>query len=214
MTSSFKGAARRLTDTDLPRIGAIIGVGEDVLHAVMDVEAPKSGFDAQGRPRILFEPHIFYRELGPGPKRDRAVREGLAYRNWKSGAYGSEGGQYDKLARAIEIDCAAALRSCSWGRGQIMGFNHKLVGFDSVDAMVAAFMASEAAQIEDRALRRGEQTGRHATRGRPDDALDAERLAVLCQGLQRRRLREERIPHEAVRAFQLVAKHPRHAVDL
>ncbi|CAM5220523.1 N-acetylmuramidase domain-containing protein OS=Bosea thiooxidans OX=53254 GN=SAMN05660750_03310 PE=4 SV=1 [Bosea thiooxidans] len=76
------------------------------------------------------------------------MREGLAYRNWKSGAYGSEGGQYDKLARAIEIDCAAALRSCSWGRGQIMGFDHKMVGFDSVDAMVSAFMASEAAQIE------------------------------------------------------------------
>lgn len=148
MTSSFKGAARRLTDTDLPRVGAIIGVGEDVLHAVMDVEAPKSGFDAHDRPRILFEPHIFYRELGPGPKRDRAVREGLACPNWTSGAYGPESGQYNKLARAIEIERTAALRSCSWGRGQIMGFNHKLVGFASVDAMVAAFMASEAAQIE------------------------------------------------------------------
>lgn len=32
MTNSLKGAAKRLTDTDLPRIGAIISVGEDVLH--------------------------------------------------------------------------------------------------------------------------------------------------------------------------------------
>lgn len=148
MGDDFKGAARRLTDQDLPRIGDIIGVGEDILHAIMDVEAPKSGFDAEGRPRILFEPHIFYRELGPGTKRDEAVRRGLAYAAQRKGAYGPESGQYDKLFRAIDIHRAAALRSCSWGRGQIMGFNHKLVGFISADAMVAAFAASEAAQVE------------------------------------------------------------------
>lgn len=148
MTTSFKGAARRLTDTELPRIGAIIGVGEDVLHAVMDVEAPKSGFDDQGRPRILFEPHVFYRELGPGAKRDEAVKQGLAYQNWKSGAYGKESEQYGKLERAVAIDRNAAIRSCSWGRGQIMGFNHALVGYVSASAMVDAFMASEASQVE------------------------------------------------------------------
>lgn len=144
----FKGAARRLADQDLPRIGAIIGVGEDVLHAIMDVEAPKSGFDAEGRPRILFEPHIFYRELGPGTKRDEAVRQGLAYEKWKSGAYGPESGQYDRLARAILIDRSAALRSASWGRGQIMGLNCKLVGFATAESMAHAFAASEAAQVE------------------------------------------------------------------
>lgn len=148
MGDEFKGAARRLTDQDLPRIGAIIGVGEDVLHAVMDVEAPKSGFDAEGRPRILFEPHIFYRELGPGAKRDAAVRQGLAYQRWKAGAYGPESGQYGKLARAILIDRNAALRACSWGRGQIMGFNCRLVGFLTAESMAKAFADSEAAQVE------------------------------------------------------------------
>lgn len=148
MGPDFKGAAHRLTDYDLPRIGAIIGVGEDILHAVMDVEAPKSGFDEQGRPRILFEPHIFYRELGPGAKRDEAVRQGLAYQNWKPGAYGPESAQYGKLARAILIDRGAALRSCSWGRGQIMGFNCALAGYASAEAMAAAFADSEAAQVE------------------------------------------------------------------
>lgn len=144
----FKGAAKRLTDQDLPRIGAAIGVGEDILHAVMDVEAPKSGFDAEGRPRILFEPHIFYRELGPGAKRDEAVRQGLAYASWKAGAYGPESGQYGKLARAMAIDANAALRACSWGRGQIMGFNCKLVGYLTARAMADAFAASEATQVE------------------------------------------------------------------
>lgn len=148
MALPFQGAATRLQDTDLPRIGSKIGVGEDVLHAIIDVEAPKSGFDDLGRPRILFEPHVFYRELGPGAKRDAAVKAGLAYQNWKPGAYGPESGQYGKLDRAIAIDRNAALRSCSWGRGQIMGFNHALAGFASAEAMVSAFMASEAAHIE------------------------------------------------------------------
>lgn len=73
MIIAFEGDAKRLADSDLPRIGSAIGVGEDILHAIMDVEAPKNGFDDQGRPRILFEPHIFYRGLGPGGKRDEAV---------------------------------------------------------------------------------------------------------------------------------------------
>lgn len=148
MTFSFKGEAKRLTDTDLPAIGSTIGVGEDVLHAIMDVEAPKSGFDAEGRPRILFEPHIFYRELGPGSKRDQAVAQGLAYPSWRPGSYGKESEQYGKLVRALVIDASAAMRSCSWGRGQIMGFNHALAGYVSAQAMVEAFMASEAKQVE------------------------------------------------------------------
>lgn len=174
---TFKGAAKRLDDIDLPRIGAFIGVGEDVLHAIMDVEAPKSGFDAEGRPRILFEPHIFYRELGDGPKRNEAARQGLAYSAWKPGAYGAENEQYGKLERAMKIDANAALRSCSWGRGQIMGFNHALVGYASARAMVDAFMASEASQVEaivrfmvskrlDGHLRRVDGLNRPAT---PDD---------------------------------------------
>lgn len=43
MDLSFKGRAKRLDDVDLPRIGHQIGVGEDEIHAFMDVEAAGSG---------------------------------------------------------------------------------------------------------------------------------------------------------------------------
>ena len=49
MDTTFKGATARLKDIDIPRIGAEIGVGEDELHAFMQVEAAGSGFDAAGR---------------------------------------------------------------------------------------------------------------------------------------------------------------------
>ena len=136
----FKGAAKRIDDIDLPIIGKEIGVGEDEIHAVIDVEASGSGFDAKGRPKMLFEPHVFYKQLGKGPKRDRAVDAGLAYPKWKRD-YPKD--SYPRLFRAMEIDHDAALRSASWGWGQIMGFNAGAAGYASAADMVADFLEDE-----------------------------------------------------------------------
>lgn len=148
MTLKFTGPARRLEDLDLPRIGAMIGVGEDVIHAVIDVEAPKDGFDAQGRPRILFEPHVFYRNLPAGRLREQAVKAGLACKNWGQIPYGKESEQYPKLLRALLIDETAALKACSWGRGQVLGENHVAAGYETVQAMVADFTLDEDNHLE------------------------------------------------------------------
>lgn len=141
---SFQGPAYRLKDEDIPRIGDLIGVGEDEIHAIIDVEARGSGFDNQGRPAMLFEPHVFYRQL-KGPERAIAVREGLAYRRWKRN-YPKD--SYPRLIRAIKINETAALNSASWGMGQIMGFNHLAAGFKTVQEMVSAFSINEACHIE------------------------------------------------------------------
>ncbi|WP_392338870.1 N-acetylmuramidase domain-containing protein [Loktanella salsilacus] len=137
----FAGAGKRLDDWDLPVIGARIGVGEDHVHAVIDVEAAGSGFDEEGRVRMLFEPHVFYRELGPGLERDRAVAAGLAYPRWGQRAYPRD--SYPRLLAAIAINENAALRSASWGLGQIMGFNALLAGYPDARAMVTAFIVDE-----------------------------------------------------------------------
>lgn len=142
---NFKGRAKRIEDIDLPRIGALIGVGEDEIHAVMDVETHGSGFDNQGRPRILFERHKFYKYL-PKSKRATGIKSGLA--NPKPGGYGKENSQYGKLKRAIEIDETAALKACSWGLAQIMGFNHLFAGYSTVQAMVKDFMDDEDNHLE------------------------------------------------------------------
>ena len=137
---NFKGKAKRIDDIDLPLVGRLIGVGEDEVHAILDVESAGSGFDKQGRPKMLFEPHIFWRELGPGPKRDKAAAAGLAYPKWKRD-YPAD--SYPRLAKAMAIDENAALRSASWGLGQIMGFNCRMAGFDTARAMVEAFKDDE-----------------------------------------------------------------------
>jgi hypothetical protein len=146
VTEIWKGRAKRLDDIDLPKIGHSIGVGEDVIHAVLDVESRGSGFDRLGRVAMLFEPYVFWRELGPGRKRDEAARQGLAYSKWMPGAYPAD--SYPRLIAAMKIDPVAALRSASWGLGQIMGFNHAAAGFETAHAMVIAFADDEERQLD------------------------------------------------------------------
>ena len=141
---NFKGQAKRLDDIDLPLIGRQIGVGEDEIHALLDVESAGAGFDKQGRPKMLFEPHVFWRELGPGAKRDKAAEAGLAYPKWRRN-YPAD--SYPRLIEAMKNDEEAALRSASWGLVQIMGFNARTVGYATAKDMVLAFMEDEEAHL-------------------------------------------------------------------
>ena len=140
------GAAKRLDDLDLPKLGAAIGVGEDELHAVLDVETRGGGFDSSGRPKMLFEPHIFYRELKDPRDRAEAVKRGLAYKKWGTKKYPSD--SYPRFFAACKINQAAAYRSCSWGLGQIMGFNCTLAGYHTARMMVDDFLDDEEAHLK------------------------------------------------------------------
>jgi hypothetical protein len=142
----WKGKAKRIEDIDLPRVGAMIGVGEDEVHAILAVEAGGVGFDTKGRVKMLFEPHVFWRLLGDTPDRKMAAAQGLAYPRWKPGAYPRD--SYPRLIKAMAINREVALRSASWGLGQIMGFNHKAAGFASAEAMVRAFADDEDQHLE------------------------------------------------------------------
>jgi hypothetical protein len=142
--ATFQGRAERIDDLDIPRIGSVIGVGEDEVHALMEVEAGSSGFDSQDRPKMLFEPHVFYRNLS-GENRELAEAKGLAYRGWRPGNYPRD--SYPRLTDAMEIDPEAALKAASWGRGQILGENYAICGYPTVFDMVQAFMDDEATHI-------------------------------------------------------------------
>lgn len=140
---NFIGKAKRLDDIDLPKIGKLIGVGEDEIHAVIDTETRGTGFDSQNRPIILFEPHIFHRELAANKPTalKQAISEGLAYKSWGTKSYPKD--SYPVLERAIKIDLELALKSASWGLGQIMGFNYSMAGYASAEEMVNKFKDDE-----------------------------------------------------------------------
>lgn len=145
MSAIWQGTAKRLDESDFQTMAARRGYEEAVIRAITLTEAANSGFDKRGRLKALFEPHRFWRELGPGPKRDEAVRKGLAYENWVPGNYPSD--SYPRIIAASAIDQTAALKATSWGLGQILGSNFKLAGFPSPEAMVASFAADEENQL-------------------------------------------------------------------
>lgn len=143
---TFKGAAKRMEAIDWPRIAATIKTDEDSLRALAEVESAGSGFDAHDRPKMLFEPHIFYKLLGPGKARDKAVKAGVAYAKWKSTGYPKD--SYGRLKKAMAINATIALMSASWGAFQIMGFNHGAAGYVSPEEMVRDFMDDEDNHVE------------------------------------------------------------------
>jgi hypothetical protein len=173
MHPTFQGRAKRLDDIDLPRIGARIGVGEDELHAFLEVESRGSGFDKKGRPAMLFEPHLFHRELRDNAaKLAKATAEGLAYPKWRSGNYPSD--SYPRLFKAMAIDQTAALRSASWGLGQILGSNHRAAGYETPQDMVRAFMDDEEVHLAAMVA--------FLKANKLDDDLRAHRWSALARG--------------------------------
>ena len=139
----FEGKGKPLSEEGVKEAGNRLGVELPALWAVMTVETKGCGFLPDRRPLILFERHWF-RKLTGG--RFDAVAPDLSNPTW--GGYGASGAyQHERLGRAVKLDRNAALESTSWGLGQVMGFNAKVVGFANVEKMVAAMCDSEDAQF-------------------------------------------------------------------
>ena len=147
--NDFKGAALPMQPEDVATVAVEIGVEEAALRAVLAVESAGSGFDKAGRPKALFERHHFFKHLKTKPvELDQAVAMGLASPKWGEKPYpkGSDA-VYAEIAAAYDIDADAALLSTSWGLGQVMGSNFKMVGCASVDQMVKQAMDAEVSQL-------------------------------------------------------------------
>lgn len=141
---NFNGPARSRSPQALVSAADALGCDVAAVRAVVQVEARGKGFDDKGRPLALFEPHVFYRNLF-GAKLKQAVAAGLAYANWKPGAYPKD--SYPRILRAIAIDEAAALKATSWGLPQILGENFKEAGYSSPAALVQDYTRGEDEQI-------------------------------------------------------------------
>jgi hypothetical protein len=143
MSSALTGLAIPLDEAGLEEATNRLKVGAAELWAVLAVETEGCGFLPDRRPYILFERHIFSNETN-----HRYDASDPDISNPLAGGYGAGGiHQYERLHRAIELDRRAALRSTSWGIGQLMGFNAEMAGYADVEEMVSAMTASEAQQL-------------------------------------------------------------------
>jgi hypothetical protein len=90
------------------------------VRAVAAVESSGSGYDDQGRPKILFERHLFHRMT-------KGRWSVCSFSNGESGGYHEP--SWDKLAAAACKDPAAAFSSASWGKFQVLGLHWLALGY-------------------------------------------------------------------------------------
>lgn len=141
---------RDIIDAARPH-AAQLKVGLAELLAIVEVESGGVVYATVGgkqQPLIRWEGHYFDRRL-TGEKLAKARAEGLAHpQAGKIKNPNSQAGRWSLLKRAILIDAQAALESCSWGVGQVMGAHWKTLGFGSVSDLVNLARSGAGGQIE------------------------------------------------------------------
>jgi len=136
---------KKLKEIDFQNAAKEIGVEIAAIKAVVDVESQGSGFLQDGRPKILFEAHIFssmtnhiYDVSHPN----------ISSRKWNKSLYKGGAREYDRLNEAILLNKIAALESASYGLFQIMGFNYKICGWNDVETFVNDMYKNEGEHLK------------------------------------------------------------------
>lgn len=140
----------KLTEADFKWAADQLGCEVAAVKAVAEVESRGDAFLPSGEPVILFEPHIFHREIqkvGLQPADFLPKYSDILYPRWGTKPYGKMSEQHGKLQKATAIHKEAALKSCSWGMFQLMGFNHKLCGYPELQGFINDMYAGEAGHL-------------------------------------------------------------------
>ena len=143
---------KTLTNEQIKDLANKHGIEYAGLKAVVEVEASGKGFIGDV-PKILYEPHIMHRLLTK--KNYITIRNNLmkahpnlCYPRWGTYKYGAESIQHRRLEIASQFNRDTALESCSWGLGQVMGFNWKSLGYPSLQAFINAMYKDEVSQLD------------------------------------------------------------------
>ncbi|QGY47053.1 DUF3380 domain-containing protein [Maribellus comscasis] len=141
-----------LSEQDLNDFAKQYDVELATVKAVNEVESRGSGFLNDGRPKILFEGHVFWRQLvklnlSPESALNEENKD-ILYKKWSSDFYLGGTGEYERLEKAAAISLEsgfkeAAYASASWGAFQIMGYHFKSLGYPSVDDFVTKMYEHE-----------------------------------------------------------------------
>ena len=125
-----------VSDYDWSMVADLLSVSKAALKAVTEVETGgKGGFLSPGKPRILFEAHVFYKRLvnhGVDPEKYMSAHKNIISKDWNRSLYKGGEAEWGRLGEAIGINEEAALESASWGIFQIMGFNYSSCGCSSI----------------------------------------------------------------------------------
>lgn len=134
-----------LTASDFAHAANVLGCEEAAIRAVSDVESAGDGFLPSGRLVVKFEGHIFYKYTQGAFAKTHPT---LCYPRWTEAHSRRGEAAWLRLDQAIALNRRAALLSTSFGRFQVMGFNHAACGFADVERFVANLASGEPAQLQ------------------------------------------------------------------
>jgi hypothetical protein len=140
--TEFVGKGAPLTGAGFDKVNHALSGNACSLWALISVETSGFGFRPDRRPKILFEQHWFHRFTN-GIYDKSSPDISSPTRGYPKGV-----DPYDRLAKAQKLDRMAALKSTSWGLGQIMGCNATTLGYRDAADMVEQFLEGEDAQLE------------------------------------------------------------------
>ena len=144
--------SKLLTEADFQRAAKQLNCDVAAIKAVAEVESAGNGFLSDGRLKILFEGHQFYKFTYGAHAQAYPT---ICYKKWTKQYY-SKGanadvrgaGELARLQEAMTLNRPAALMSASYGKFQIMGFNYPVCGFGDVESFVDAMKISEGEQLK------------------------------------------------------------------
>jgi N-acetylmuramidase len=143
-TPSTRPAA--ITDADFAASAQRLDCEVNAVKAVARVETSGDTFDGSLRAKILYEPHQF-RGLTKSVFDSTHPHLSSSFSTAKQFHARPEWDQYSRLYEAMVLDPIAAIKACSWGRFQVMGFNHGLCGYTDVVSFAREMQASELSQL-------------------------------------------------------------------
>lgn len=141
-----------LSEQDLIEFADSFELELATVKAINEVESSGKGFLISGKPKILFEGHVFWRELnkrGINPSQySNSDNADVLYQSWTKKYYLGGDAEHNRLHEAIQINTSklfedAAKSSASWGCFQIMGFHAIPLGYTSIDEFVQKMQTSE-----------------------------------------------------------------------
>lgn len=134
-----------LSENDLTDFAKKYNLELAAVKAVNEVESAGKGFLMDGKPKILFEGHVFWQQLKKAGINPESLltpqNKNVLYQKWTKIYYQGGTKEYNRLNQAIAISAdpkvkEAALSAASWGSFQIMGYHAKSLGYPSVQNFV------------------------------------------------------------------------------
>lgn len=153
----FSSNSKLLSEQNLIDFSNAFDLELAVVKAVNEVESNGKGFLVDGRPKILFEGHIFWKQL---EKRNidprmyvNSSNQNIVFETYNRKYYVGGAEEYNRLEKAANLGTDKRFRdaancSASWGLFQIMGFNAVPIGYESIDEFVSKMNENEGEHLK------------------------------------------------------------------